>query len=117
MCSPSVDCPFCADIESCPRVAAAFPTNAEEDAVKTACKSKAGREAYQRGSWFRQKPDVGGIKPCALCKTAPRVTGSYCQACASQRAAASYAENAVSILERKRNSYVSKKSAKRLVAG
>ena len=33
MCSPVVDCKTCTLIEKCPRVAKAFPTEAEEEAA------------------------------------------------------------------------------------
>ena len=114
MCSSGFDCKWCAQIEVCPKVRAAFPTKAEEDAVKSAKKSKAGKASYQRGSWFRQKPDVAGAKPCAICKTEPRVSGSYCETCNRAKSVAYYAENAERIRARKRKAYVGKKSARRL---
>ncbi len=54
MCTAGVDCKFCDTIETCPKVRAAFPTDAEIEAAKPRnIKAREKRGTHVPGPMFR----------------------------------------------------------------
>lgn len=92
MCTAGLDCKFCSTIESCPRVAASFPTADEERAAK----------GNRRGK--------GAGKVCVECGAEAIPHKARCLYHQNIYYQAHYAKHRVEINERKRASYHANKA-------